>query len=78
MLLTRAADALDPPERYLLLQPVENEVQRFEPHGYGRVDLTLLRHDMDALGNTIPGAEVAIEVDLGLGYHLEVRGYDNC
>lgn len=78
MLLTGAADAFDSLERRLILQSLEDEVQGLEPHGYWRVHLALLRHYVNAFGNAILGTEVAVEVDLGLGYHLEIRGYDNC
>lgn len=72
MLLARPADALDPVQRHLRLQPLQHEVQRLEPHRDGRVDLALGRHGMHALRDAILGPEIGVEVDLYLGDDLEV------
>lgn len=80
VLLAASADASDPRE----VEPrvgdaAEDEVDGFEPHGYGGVDLSELAIDEDALFDSILGAEVGVEVYLCGGDYLEVRIYgDGC
>lgn len=72
VLLARPADALDPIQRHLGLQPLQHEVQRLEPHFDGRVDLALSRDGVHALGDAILCAKVGVKVDLNLRDDLEV------
>lgn len=74
VLLARAADGADAGERdgRGLGETVENEVERFHPEGDRSEDFAGGVADVDALADAILGAEVAIEIDLGLADGLEV------
>lgn len=80
VLLARAADA-----SYflhgaaLLLEPVEHELERVEPHSHRRVHLALGLVGLHPLLDAILGGEIGVEVNLGFGYDGEVRfDYDGC
>lgn len=46
-------------------EALEDEVERLHPEGDGGVDLAGRGADVDALGDAILGAEVAVKVDFG-------------
>lgn len=67
MLHTRARKALDLAEiDALIFQPLQDQVDGFQPHGRGSVDLALAGVGEDALCDAVFGAEVGVEVDFGL------------
>jgi hypothetical protein len=74
VLLPGAADALDAVHGHGhgVAQAFEDEVERLHPHGDGGVNLAGGVADVDALRDAVLFAEVAVEVDFGLGDDLEV------
>lgn len=58
-------------------EALQHQVERLHPHGDGGVDLARRGPHVHALADAILGAEVAVEVDLGLGDGLEVRVDDD-
>lgn len=78
MLHAGARKTLDLAEVYtFVLQALQNQVDSFEPHGCGCVDLTLAGVCEDTLGDAILGSKVSIKVDLGLVPVLEVGVHDD-
>lgn len=67
VLLARAAHALDAVHGALVIpEPGQDEVHGLEPHGHGREHLALGLVGKHALVHMVLGAEVGVEVDLGL------------
>lgn len=79
VLLAGAADTADSihGHRHGLLQAVEDEVEGLHPQGDGGVYLACFFADMDALFDAVGSGKVAIKVDLGLAYRLEIGADDN-
>jgi hypothetical protein len=73
VLLAGAADAPDPVQgRVLLLEPLQDQVDRLEPQGHGSKDLALIFVGQYSLLDAVLGAKVLVEVDFGVGDDLEV------
>lgn len=76
MLLPRSTDPFHGAKvKAHLLQFGQNEIQRLEPHGHGRVYLVIVFVDEDALAHAVM-REIVVKADGFLNDGVEIGFYD--